>query len=59
MLVSHSVNVIYESPPIKYLLFVKCFATIWEQFDSVGSDEVDRALDTVNATACQLDPCLF
>lgn len=31
--------------------------TIWEWFDSVGAEEVDRTLQNANATTCVLDLC--
>ncbi|KAM6449776.1 uncharacterized protein PHA67_017114 [Liasis olivaceus] len=35
----------------------RSYPVIWEQFDPVVPEEVDRILQTVKSTTCHLDPC--
>lgn len=46
----------HEAGPCEILGERSC-PMIWEQFSPVGLDEVDRVLNAISATTCQLVPC--
>lgn len=46
----------HRDSPCEMLMEIIC-PVIWEWFDPVGPDEMDRTLDAVSTTTCQIDPC--